>query len=64
MALEHKISIDSISMFKFPKFLGGFEWPSLSHMPTFGPIIKGMIYTPSGLLGGKILQKWGVGKRK
>lgn len=55
MALEPKISIDSVSVFQFPKFLGGFEWSSLSHMPTLGPITKGMIYTPSELLGGKVL---------
>ena len=42
MALESTMSINSVSMFQVPKFLGEFEWPSFTHMPILGPITKGM----------------------
>lgn len=58
------MSVNSVSMFPVPKFLGEFEWPSLTHMAILGPITKGMSHTPSGMLAGKVPQKGGLGKRK
>lgn len=46
------------------KISGEFKWPIYSHMPTLGPVTKGMSHNPSGLLAGKVIQKGGVGKRK
>lgn len=56
--------IDPVSMFQFPKFLGEYEWPNLTHMPSIGTITKGMSSTSSGVLAGNVLQKGAVGKMK
>lgn len=55
---------DPVSMFQFPKFLGEYEWPNLTRMPTIGSITKRMSPTPSGILEGKVLQEGAVGKMK
>lgn len=51
-------------MFQFLKFLGEYEWPNLTRMPTIGSITKRMSPTPSGILEGKVLQEGAVGKMK
>lgn len=61
IALETKVSINSVSIFQFPKFLGEFEWLCLSHLPTLGLITKGTSHMPLGLLSKNVLHKGGKG---